>query len=273
MQTQAGGQVHADAAASLLRQPLWIDEAVASITTGRDLAAGQSRIWMTGLDGYFGSDSRAGIAGSTEYSAGPVVGATWRFNDRASVNLGIGDNWGMVSSVGVGGTVTFDTVLATIGGCYGFSSLDAGPFVAARANAGWVDYWSNRSFGGGLGTARGDTTGATYSGRADLGDVVRLASYTITPQVGVRIAHVTLDGFNETGGNLALGVNGTNRTLSSVLADLDVSLDPRQLGAWTIAPDASLGYELGSAIPRSRAPPPLTVSRSARFRRMIVITS
>ena len=37
VETQVGGQVHADAAASLLRQPLWIAAAVRPYMTGRDL--------------------------------------------------------------------------------------------------------------------------------------------------------------------------------------------------------------------------------------------
>jgi uncharacterized protein with beta-barrel porin domain len=248
VETQAGGQVHADAASYLLRQPLWVDAAVAPYANGRDLREGQTRIWMAGLGGYFSADGRGGVAGSTERSAGPVVGATYRFDDRASAHVGVGYNWGSVASAGA--RVDVDTALATIGARYGLSTLDAGPYVAARAHVGWVDYQSKRALGGGLGTALGSTTGAVYSGRADLGDVIRLAPFTITPQVGVRVAEVTLRGFNESGSDLALGVDRLKHTSSTVLADLDVGLDPRHLNGWTVAPSVALGYELALGDPR-----------------------
>jgi hypothetical protein len=227
---------------------MWIDAAITPYTSGRDLGVGQTRIWLAALGDYFGSDGRAGVASSTEQSAGSVVGATYRIDDRASANFGIGENWGAVGSAGA--TAYVDTVLATIGGRYGFSSLEAGPFVAARANAGWVDYQSKRDLGGGLGVAQGNTNGAAYSGRADLGDVIRLAPFTVTLQGGLRVAHVDLGSFNERGSDLALGVNGINHTSSSALADLEIDLDPKQLGDWTIAPAVTLGYELALGNPQ-----------------------
>jgi protein tyrosine/serine phosphatase len=248
VQAQVGGQVHADAASYLLRQPVWIDAAITPYTSGRDLGVGQTRIWLAALGGYFASNGHAGVANSTERSAGEVVGATYRVNDRASAYLGIGDEWGSVGSAGATANVT--TVLATIGGRYGFSTLAAGPYVAAHVNVGWVDYQSQRPLGGGLGTAKGSTTGADYSVRADLGDVIRLAPFTVTPQAGVRISHVTLGGFNESGSELALGISGISQTSSNLLVDLDVSLDPRQLDDWTIAPTVALGYELALNSPQ-----------------------
>ena len=56
VETQVGGQVHADAASYLLRQPLWIDEAIAPYTNSRDLRDGQGRIWLAALGGSFGSE-------------------------------------------------------------------------------------------------------------------------------------------------------------------------------------------------------------------------
>jgi protein-tyrosine phosphatase len=241
IEAQIGGQIHADAASYLLRQPLWIDAAITPYTDSRDLNAGQTRVWLAGLGGYFGSDGRAGFASSTERSAGTVVGATYRIDHRASAYFGIGDDWGSVGSAG--GSADIDTGVATIGGRYGFSTLEAGPYVAARVNAGWVDYRSKRTLGGGLGIAQGHTSGAVYGGRADLGDVIRFASFTVTPQIGVRVTQLTLGSFNESGSELALAVNGINHTSSNVLADLDVSLDPRKLNDWTIAPSMALGYE------------------------------
>lgn len=241
VQTQVGGQVHADAASFLLRQPQRIDEAVTPYTTGRDVPEGQTRVWLTGFGGNFWTDSHNGLASSTEYSAGTVVGATYRINSQASAHLGVGYNWGSVGSADA--TATVNTVLATLGGRYGFSSLEEGLFALARADGGWVDYQSRRGLGGGIGTATGNTNGAAYSGQFGLGDAIRLAPCTITPQVGVRASGVSLTGFSESGSELGLNVHGINKTSASLLADLDVSFDPRQLGSWAIAPAVTLGYE------------------------------
>lgn len=241
VETQAGGQVHADAAAYVLRQPLWIDTAITPYADGRDLGVGKTRLWLAGVGGYFGSDGHVGVAGSTERSAGSIIGATYRIDERASAYLGIGDIWGQVASAGASADV--NTAVATIGGRFGFSTLDAGPYVAARANAGWVDYQSKRALGGSLGTTQGNTSGAVYGGRADLGDVIRLASLTITPQVGFRVTQVTFGSFNESGSDLALAVNSINHTAANLLADLDVRLDPQRLNGWTIAPSVAVGYE------------------------------
>jgi uncharacterized protein with beta-barrel porin domain len=241
VETRVGGQVHADGASFLLRQPQRIDEAITPYTSGHDLPQGQTQIWMAGNGDSFSTAGRDGIARSTENSGGSILGATRRIGSRALANMGFGYNWGSVESADA--TATVNTVLATVGGRYGFSALDAGPFIEGRADAGWVDYASKRSLGGGLGTATGSTTGAVYSGQVRVGDALRLAPLTITPQVGVRVTGVSLDGFNERGSDLALSVHGIDKTFSSLLADLDFSLNPKQLGGWTIAPTATLGYE------------------------------
>jgi outer membrane autotransporter protein len=238
---QVGGQVHADAASYLLRHPEWIKEASAPYTDGSDLREGQTRFWLVGLGSSFWSTGRTGYAGSSEYSAGSLLGATYRINNQASANLGLGYTGGAVESSSA--TATVNTVLATIGGRYGFKSLDAGPYVAANGDAGWVGYQSKRDMAGGVGNATGNTNGAVYSGTAGFGDVVHLAPFTITPQARVRVTGESLASFQESGSELALNVHGIDKTSPSLLADLDVSLDPRQLGAWTLAPSLTLGYE------------------------------
>ncbi len=238
---QVGGQVHADAASYLLRLPQWIDDAVAPETLGGDLRTGQGKFWMASIGGDFWSNGRSGVAGSTEYNAGSVMGATYRFNDQTSGNLGIGYNWGSVRSADA--DVTINTVLATVGGRYGFSNLEAGPYVTARADVGWVDYKSDRSLGGGLGNATGYTNGAIYGGLAGVGDVIRFAPFTVTLQTGVRVTGVTLNNFSESGSDLALGMNGISETFVGIPVDVDFSLDRQQLNGWSVTPSATLGYE------------------------------
>ena len=241
VETRVGGQVHADAASFLLRQPRRFDEVITPYTSGRDLPQGQTQIWMAGNGDNFSTSAHDGIARSTENSGGSIIGATYRINSQASATMGLGYNWGSVDSADADATV--NTVLATLGGRYGFSGLDAGPFIEGRAEASWVDYESKRGLGNGLGSATGSTTGVVYSGQIRVGNAIRLIPLTITPQVGVRVAGVSLDGFNERGSDLALRVHGIDETFFSLLADLDFSLDPKQLGEWTIVPVATLGYE------------------------------
>ena len=241
VETRVGGQVHADAASYLLRQPLRVDDAIAPYAGGGGLAAGQTKVWLADLAGYFATDGRGGMADSTELSAGPLIGATHRLADQASVDLGIGHNWGEIGSAGA--TAELNASLVTLGARYAFSTLETGAYVAGRLDAGWVDYDSKRPLGGGLGTVRGSANGAAYGGRADLGYVFAAAPVTLTPQVGVRVAHVTLDGFNEQGSQLALNVAGIDRTATSLLADLRVSLAGRQFDDWTFAPAVTFGYE------------------------------
>ena len=241
VESRVGGQVHADAASYLSRQPLRIDDAIAPYASGSGLAAGQTKVWLADLAGYFAADGRAGTADSTELSAGPLIGATYRLADQASVNLGIGYSWGEVGSAGA--TAAVNTSLVTLGGRYAFSTLESGAYAAGRVNAGWVDYDSKRPLGGGLGTARGSANGAVYGGRADLGYVFAAAPVTLTPQVGVRVAHVALDGFNEQGSQLALNVAGIDHTATSLLADLRVSLDGQHFDDWAFAPAVTFGYE------------------------------
>jgi protein-tyrosine phosphatase len=246
--SQVGGQVHADATAYLLRQPLWVDWAIAPYASGSDLGVCQRRFWVAGLGDYFASSGHGGLATSTEYNGGTLVGITCRLADPLSAYCAVGDNAGTVASAGANADV--NTGLFTFGARYGLFGLEAGPFVAARADIGWIDYTSNRALDGGLGTAHGHSAGGLYSGRADVGDVLRLASFTLTPQVGFRLTNASLAGFHENGSDMALGVDGFNRTMPSFLADLNVSLDPTVWRGWVVAPFADLGYELALDSPQ-----------------------
>ena len=163
--SQVGGQVRARcrnvsvAAAGVARC-----RRLTPYADGRDLAVGETRIWLTGLGGYFNTNAHGGAASSSAQSGGPVIGATYRVGTQASVFAGLGHAWGVVGSADANATV--DTLLGTIGGRYAFGSLEEGPFVAMRADIGGVDYTSKRQLGGGLGTARGSAPGAIYGGQA-----------------------------------------------------------------------------------------------------------
>ena len=248
VQSQVGGQVRADAAAYLLREPFWLDAALAPYADGRDLAPRQTRIWLTGLGGYFATSAHDGAAGSTEQSAGPLMGATYRIDTRASVFLGLGYDWGSVGSADASGDA--DAVLGTVGGRYAFRSVDEGPYMGARVDLGGVNYQGTRQLGGGLGTARGSAPGLAYSAQAVVGDVIRLVPVTVTPEAGVRVTHVTLGGFQETGSELALDVDRLSHTASSLLTRVEVGFAPWRPGRWTITPAVTLGADLTLGGPR-----------------------
>ena len=219
-----------------------------SYTRGCDLGEGQTRIWMSDLGGEFYTGDPPCAAASTEYNAGTLIGVTHRFNDHTSADLGIGYDWGSVGSASASATV--NTILTTIGGRYGFSSLETGPFMTARAYAGYTFLGCTRPLDGGLGDANGKTNGVLYGGLAGLGDVIRFAPFTFTLQTGGRFTGVDLRSFNESGSELALDFNAIDKTYFSLLFDLGVSLDSWQLGAWTITPAIDLGYERALTNPR-----------------------
>ena len=248
VQGQVGGQVHADAVAALLRQPLLIDEALRPYASGRDLETGQIRAWLTGLGGDFRTDAGQGVARSTEQSAGTVVGLSLRPSDRVSATAGLGFLWNTLASAG--GVATANTAFATVGGRYGFTGLDAGPYLTARLDGGYVDYQANRSLGGGLGSASGHAVGGLYSGQAGLGHVLRLGALALTPQVGLRATNATLGGVSESGGELALDFHGQSAVATSFLAELEARLEAAQAGAWTFSPALTLGYERSLSDPQ-----------------------
>lgn len=241
VETQIGGQVHADAASYLLRQGQWINEAIMTYMSSSGLRVGQSQVWLAGLGGDFTTKSYTGVAKSSEYSAGSIIGVTHRLNEQVGINGGLGYDWGSVRSASA--TVNSRTLLAILGGRYGFKTLDTGTYIEGRADIGWVDYKSERSLNENLGSAFGNTSGTVYSGLAGLGHVMHLTPVTIAPQVGIRVAGVSLGGFNESGSDLALNIKNVSSMYSSALLGMDISLDSKQLCAWTIKPAFTLGYE------------------------------
>jgi protein-tyrosine phosphatase len=242
VETQAGGQVHADAVAYALRLPVWLEEATVPYAAGSTLAVGQTRVWMTGMGEYFKSDGATGFASSTERTAGTVVGATYRIDAQTSTYFGLGYSSGSVKSAGASADV--DVALASFGGRYGFSSLESGAYAAARAHLGWIDYDSERSLGGGLGIARGGTQGTLASTRFDVGYTLRIDQSAVTPQVGLRATHVRLGRFDESGSELALSMGRIEHTNYDLVTDLGVALEAQQWNGWMIVPSATLGYEL-----------------------------
>lgn len=240
-ETRAGGQVHADATAYLLRLPQVLGDALTPLTRGQELKPGQTDAWLSGVAGYQQASSRFGIAGSDDRSSGLIAGGTHRFNANASAYLGA--SFIANRTISAGANADIDNYLLIFGGQYALSRLETGPYMGVSFSIGALDYQSARPLEYGLGTATGKTNGKTYSGRIDFGDIFDASAFTITPQVGLLIAHVYLDGFDEQGSDLALSVNDISQTIPSMLTELHVDLNGRKFGSWVIRPSAVAGYE------------------------------
>ncbi|WP_052246230.1 tyrosine-protein phosphatase [Leclercia adecarboxylata] len=241
VEKQIGGQVHADAESYLLRQPSRQYDAITPQITGRNLQTEQSQVWLQGLTSYLGTDSHDGASSSNEHTNGALVGVTHRFNDSATANGAIGYTQGSVSAAG--GEVKTHTTSATLGARYGFRSLNSGPWAGIQGSAGYIDYESERHLGGGLGTAQGDSSGQYYSGRASVGWLTTASSLTLDPALGVQVTHLSIDGFQEKGSELALDMAGVNETQTSATADLGIALLSQQVGSWALTPGINVGYE------------------------------
>ena len=242
VQSMVGGQVHADAASYLLRQGSLIDQAAAPYTSGVDLKIGQRSLWTTGLAGYLGTDGSAHAASSNEHTQGTLVGLTQRFSEQLSGHAGFGYSKGSIG--GASGSVDTDLTFLTAGARFAPGSLDHGVFIAAQANAGWVDYNSKRQLGGGLGAADGDTHGNLTGASLAVGYRLPLPRATLEPSLGVRASHVTLSGFEEKGSELALKVDGLRQTRTSAFTALKAALTPMGVGGgWQLIPGMEVGYE------------------------------
>ncbi|WP_058913607.1 tyrosine-protein phosphatase [Entomohabitans teleogrylli] len=238
---RVGGQVYADAASYLLRQPSRLNDALAPLVSARGIAAGETRVWLQGLSGYLGSDEHDGNSAVSEHTSGVMVGATTRLSQTLALNGGIGYGHGSVGSAG--GKVKTNTTTLQLGGRYGFYSLEQGPWAGVQGNAGYIDYQSDRRLGYGLGNASGDSHGQYYSGRASLGWLAGAGSLTLDPALGVQVTHLKINGFKESGSELALVMDGINTTQTSLVADMGIHIAPQKAGNWTLNPGISLGYE------------------------------
>jgi protein tyrosine/serine phosphatase/uncharacterized protein YhjY with autotransporter beta-barrel domain len=241
VESQVGGQVHADAASYLLRQNAMIEQAAAPFASGTDLKVGQYRLWTTALAGYLGTDGSSHAESSNEHSQGLMVGVTQRFSEQLSARGGFGYSKGTVG--GAGGEADTDFTFLNVGARYGFTSLEQGLFVDANASAGYIDYDSKRDLGGGLGSAKGDTHGNLTGATLALGYRAPVNGMVFEPSLGFRISHLDLNGFTEKGSELALDVDDNTATRRSAVASLNVGFAPVAMGAWQLVPGVQVGYE------------------------------
>ncbi len=241
VESQVGGQVHADAASYLLRQNAMIEQAAAPFASGTDLKVGQYRLWTTALAGYLGTDGSSHAESSNEHSQGLMVGITQRFSEQLSARGGFGYSKGTVG--GAGGEADTDFTFLNVGARYGFTSLEQGLFLDANASAGYIDYDSKRDLGGGLGSAKGDTHGNLTGATLALGYRAPVNGMVFEPSLGFRVSHLDLNGFKEKGSELALDVDDNTATRRSAVANLNVGFAPVAMGSWQLVPGVQVGYE------------------------------
>ncbi|MBB2493883.1 tyrosine-protein phosphatase [Aquipseudomonas ullengensis] len=242
VESTIGGQVHADSASYLLRQDAMIEKAAAPYTSGIELKAGQSRLWMTALAGYQGNDGSAEAASSNEHTQGSMIGLTQRFSEQLSGHAGFGYSRGSVGAAS--GEADTDLTFLRVGARYAPGSLTHGLFADASLSAGWVDYDSQRELGGGLGKAKGNTDGTLGGASLALGYRMPMHGVILEPSLGVRVSHLSLDGFQEKGSDLALDVDDLQETRSSAVANLKASFAPVDLaGGWKMVPGLEFGYD------------------------------
>lgn len=240
LEKRIGGQIYADTASYLLRAPSQINDKIAPWIAGNTLAVGSASVWMTGMDSYLGTEGNSAQSSSNEHSAGAVVGSTWRANEQLSVNGGIGYSHGNVSSNG--DEVKTNSTFITLGGRYALNSLQDGPYSTLQGTAGYIDYDSERHPGSGFGSAKGDSNGQFYSARAGLGWFVP-GIVSFDPSLGVQVTHLHLEGVQESDSEVALDVDGTNETQTSLVSNLDIKLKPFTPGSWALTPGINIGYE------------------------------
>lgn len=241
MEQRVGGQIHADAATYLLREPLRINQAIGNSIDGRSLPIGRSALWQADLGQDF-STSAGDAAASRERSTGLLIGLTHRFNQRLSGYAGAGYNWGDISDLSIGAHADANAFVAVAGLRYGLASLDTGPYLAASGTFEAVHYISARDLGDGLGTARGRSNGHVLAGTIEAGDMLAIGHGSLTPHVGLGVTQVILGSFEESGSELALGVERISMTRSYAQAGLKARFAPLHSGAWTITPTADVDY-------------------------------
>ncbi len=249
VQMQVGGQVHADAGSWLTRLPSQLGETIQPYARGKGLDIGHAAFWQTTLGESFSTDGDSGTAKSSQRSVMPLFGATYRIDERALVYGALG--YGGASISAAGGKVDLDGFLATIGGRYGFSSLDSGLYVAGGINASIMNYDSSRALGGGFGNADGSTDGSVFGVNAEIGHIFRSGEWAITPFAGVDVARVKLDAFQEKGSELALAVDEFEETAVRLKAGVELGLDQRKIGEWTLATTSRLTFEHLASTPET----------------------
>lgn len=250
-QMLVGGQVYADTASALTRSALATNQMIASHISGVGLEPGAGSVWMSGLGDYTKNKGGSGNADNIERIAGGMMGATYRVNAHAALNAGLGYGTGSVSSAGAGNIL--NTYSLSFGGRYGATSLEQGGYVAGQAEYEYALERAHRDLGNGLGAALGHTHADVYSGQIALGERFQTGQVILSPQAGLYVSHVNVNGFTETGSELALAEARLKHTFTALTFAIPVQLPQTHYQNWQLSPALSVSYDrvLGSPAVRS----------------------
>lgn len=239
LEQRIGGQVHADALGYLLQQPQRLQDDLLAQLGQADRLAGGSHLWLERRNSDLRHDAARGINDSKENTQSVQLGLTLALDEQRAVAGSFSRSDAKVS--GNAARVEAEITQLSLGGRYALDSLSAGPFVGAQLNAGYLDLDSKRDLGP-LGSAKGDSSSWLYSAGVHGGYRWQADELFIEPRLGLKTSRVDVKGFSEKGSDVNLTMS--DRHLSSTSAQFDVSVGHySQLGAWTLAPTAALGYQ------------------------------
>ncbi|MGE4802922.1 tyrosine-protein phosphatase [Yersinia hibernica] len=241
VETRVGGQVYADTASYLLRQPATIDQALQPYLTGIELSEGQNKVWAHMLADVISVDGSRQAVSSDERTYGVVVGITHRVSENLSAYGDLGYARGKVESGG--GQIDTNSTFLGLGGRYGVDNPEQGLYTELGFNAGVIDYQSQRELGSGLGKTSGDTDGHQLGAKLSLGYLYTTSTITLEPSIGMRVSHLHLDNVQETGSELSLNMDGFDNTMTSAVTNINVGVKPFISGRWSVTPVIRLGYE------------------------------
>ncbi|VVD83074.1 Serotype-specific antigen 1 [Pandoraea pneumonica] len=236
-----GGQVHADAVAYLLTQPLAVESALRGHTATPFGAPAPDPVWVSVWTNTSRASGSAGSASSKSRENGVMVGITQPLTPQLSVYGAIGNENQRPEAADA--TATLNSMQLVAGARYAFAPEKNSLFVDGMLMGSRGNYDSTRGLGSGLGTATGSTKSWLYSAIGMVGKSFDVPGLTLTPQIGLRYTQASLSGFEETGSELALNMQGNKQHVLAARARVDLNFQDRSLGAWTIRPVLTLGVE------------------------------
>jgi protein-tyrosine phosphatase len=241
MENRIGGQVHADALAYLMNQPLAVESAIREFGSLSAEGKPAHPVWVSVWSDITSASGATGSANSKSEDSGILIGTTHRVSPRLTVYGAIGSENQRVESAGA--TATLDSVQIAGGARLAIGALNSGTFVSGMLMASEGTYDSSRALGDNLGTATGGSHQWLYSATGMLGKSFKLRSLTVTPQIGLRYTQARINGFQETGSELALDMQAVKHDQLTARALVDLDINALELGKWTLTPGMTLGYE------------------------------
>lgn len=241
MENRIGGQIHADALAYLMNQPLAVESAIRDFGSLSTDGKPEHPVWVSVWSDIATASGATGSANSKSEESGILIGTTQRVTPRLTLYAAVGSENQRPESAGA--TASMDSVQIVGGARYALGAVNSGTFVSGMLMASEGTYDSTRVLGDGLGTATGGSHQWLYSATGMFGKRFQLKSFTITPQIGLRYTQAKIKGFQETGSEVALDMQAIKHDQLTARAMVDLDINDLALGKWTFTPGMTLGFE------------------------------